>query len=78
MPLDPDAVGMTGGGESLSGFGYWLASGLGIAGGILGFPIAIAAGIVGLAIGASAGNTVGKKIDDSNTTCPKCNKGLVL
>ena len=60
------------------GFGWWLASGLGIAGGILGFPIAIAAGVVGLAIGAAAGDTLGKKMDDSNATCPKCNEGLVL
>ena len=58
--------------------GYWLASGLGIAGGILGFPIAMAAGIVGLSVGAITGNSIGEKIDNSNTTCPKCKKGLIL
>ena len=61
-----------------SGIGWWIASGLGIAGAILGFPIAIAAGVVGLGIGAAAGDTIGKIIDDANAKCPKCNKGLVL
>jgi len=60
------------------GIGYWLAGSLGIAGAVLGFPVAIAGGLVGLAIGASAGNEVGKRVDDSNSICPKCKKGLVL
>lgn len=60
------------------GLGWWLASGLGIAGAILGFPIAVAAGVIGIVIGVAAGNEIGKRIDDSNATCPKCNKGMVL
>ena len=60
------------------GLGYWLASGLGIAGAILASPVAIAAGVVGLGIGAILGNRVGKKIDDRNAKCPKCGNSMVL
>ena len=60
------------------GVGYWLGSGLGVAGAILGFPVAMAAGVVGLAVGVSAGDTLGKMMDDANAICPRCNKGLVL
>ncbi|MBC8198143.1 MAG: hypothetical protein H8E60_09685 [Candidatus Marinimicrobia bacterium] len=60
------------------GLGYWIASGLGIAGAFIGFPVAIAAGVLGLAVGVVVGDKIGEKIDNSNATCPKCDKGMVL
>lgn len=60
------------------GLGYWLAGSLGIAGSILGWPVAIAAAGVGLALGAAAGNRIGAAYDDSQATCPNCKKGMVL
>jgi DNA-directed RNA polymerase subunit RPC12/RpoP len=60
------------------GIGYFLASGLGIAGAIFSAPIAIPAALVGAGALALLGNRVGKDIDNSKPKCPKCNKKLVL
>ncbi len=60
------------------GLGWLLAGSLGVAGTIIGFPVAVAAAGIGLAIGAAAGNRVGKAIDDSQATCPHCKQSMVL
>ncbi len=62
----------------VGGVGYWLASGLGIAGAILGASVAIPAALVGLGIGSFVGNRVGKMIDDSNVECPNCKGSLSI
>jgi len=65
-------VGTIGGG----GAGYFLASGLGIAGAILGAPIAIPAALVGLGIGTILGNRVGAALDNATVKCPSCGKSM--
>lgn len=60
------------------GVGYFIGSGLGIAGGILSAPIAIPATLVGLGIGAFIGNRAGKSIDNKKATCINCGKSVVL
>ena len=57
--------------------GYGVASGLGIAGAILGAPIAIPATIVGVVVCALLGNRVGA-IADNSVLCPSCKKGIQL
>jgi hypothetical protein len=59
------------------GGGAWLFSSLGIAGSILGWPIAIPATFVGLGIGAFVGNRAGKGIDNE-LKCPHCDKYVSL
>ena len=58
------------------GLGLWLASGLGLAGGILGAPIAIPATFVGLGVGAIIGNRTGALFDGGK--CPNCGKSISL
>ncbi|MDO6674262.1 hypothetical protein C7448_10111 [Tenacibaculum gallaicum] len=60
------------------GVGYTLASGLGIAGAVLGAPIAIPAALVGAGLFAVMGNKFGKDFDNSRLKCPKCEKKIVL
>ena len=59
------------------GAGYGLASTLGIAGAVLGAPIAISAAIVGLIGGALLGNRVGA-IADNSVQCPNCKKHMSI
>ena len=56
------------------GFGWWIASGLGLAGGILGAPVAIPAALVGLGVGAIIGNRTGALFDRGK--CPKCGDSI--
>jgi hypothetical protein len=60
------------------GLGWFLAGGLGLAGTIIGFPVAVAAAGVGLAVGVVTGNRIGKAFDDSQATCPHCRQSMVL
>jgi len=59
--------------------GYWLCSGLGIAGGILGMPVAIPAALVGLGIVAFIGNRIGAMKDDKAAAkCPSCGESVSI
>lgn len=60
------------------GIGFGVASSLGIAGAILGAPIAIPATLVGVSLFAILGNKFGKDFDNSRPKCPKCKNNLVL
>jgi len=60
------------------GTGFQLASGLGIAGSIMGAPVAIPATLVGLGIGVFVGNRVGAKFDNANVKCSNCGKTFSL
>ena len=59
------------------GAGYGLASTLGIAGTVLGAPIAIPAAVVGIVIFALLGNRVGA-IADNSVQCPSCKKYMSI
>ena len=59
------------------GMGFAMASRLGIAGKILGAPIAIPAALVGLAIGALLGNRTGAVVD-SSAECPNCGETITF
>ena len=61
-----------------AGAGYVIAGTLGIAGTILGAPIAIPAAIVGGVIGALIGNRGGDAVDRAVAKCPKCGKSIRL
>jgi ribosomal protein L37AE/L43A len=67
-------VGTVGG----AGAGYFLASGLGIAGAVLGASVAIPAALVGLGVGAIIGNRVGSAIDNAIVKCPNCKKTMSI
>jgi len=67
-------VGAIGGG----GVGYFLAAGLGIAGGIMGAPIAIPGALIGLGLGAVLGNQAGAALDNSTVKCPNCEKFMAV
>ena len=60
------------------GIGYGIASSLGIAGVILGAPIAIPATLVGAGLFAVLGNKFGKDFDNNQPKCPNCKKKLIL
>ena len=63
-----------------AGVGAGIFWGLGIAGAILGFPVALGTGATvggALLIGA-LGNRVGKKYDDNEAKCPNCDESMVL
>lgn len=55
-----------------------LSSGLGIAGGILGAPVAIPAALVGLVKGVILGNRGGDAVDNATVKCPNCSKGISI
>ena len=58
--------------------GWALASTLGIAGTVLGAPIAIPAALVGLGIGAALGNRAGAAWDNAGGDCPKCKNWIPI
>lgn len=60
------------------GIGYGLASGIGLAGAILGASVALPATAIGIGLFAIIGNRIGKEVDNSMPKCPKCKKKLVL
>jgi ssDNA-binding Zn-finger/Zn-ribbon topoisomerase 1 len=60
------------------GIGFGISSSLGIAGVILGAPIAIPATLVGVGLFALLGNKFGKDIDNKRLKCPKCKSNLIL
>ena len=52
--------------------GWKLAAGLGLAGAILGAPVAIPAALAGLGLGALIGNRAGSIVDNATVECPNC------
>ena len=58
--------------------GYGLAFKLGIAGTVLGAPIAIPAAIVGVVVCALLGNRAGAMVDNPDVQCPSCKKYMSI